>query len=487
VKKPPQIYLGGFFYLLTEFKNGVSSSSISVSRSMTAIKIAGRLECLPITRYQRIIFAVIATAWFFDCIDCAMMTFLLSSIKSEFGLSPAQAGTLASMSFIGMFIGAAASGFLADKFGRSVIFRWSIVIWGIASLLCAVAPSLEALMFFRVLLGIGMAMELPIAQALVCEFVPAKVRGKYIAFMEGTWPLGFMCAGLLAYTILPVYGWRALFVVEAIPCLFVLAIRRLVPESPRWLAGAGRLEEAEAVMSEIERRVKLELKIDQLPAPQVVSLGSSLDSVIDKNKIPILNLFQGLFQGKYAKRTIMAWSLWFFALLGYYGLTTWLGILMEAKGYSIAKSTEYIIIISSAGIPGFATAAYLLDRWGRKPTTVLFLLGGGISAYLYGNAPNQTLMIAFGLMMQFFMFGMWSAIYAYTPELFPTSVRATAAGLASAVGRVGAMLGPFLVGLLLPVSGQFGAFVLLAGSLVLAAAAVAVLGDETKGKILEEI
>jgi putative MFS transporter len=114
-------------------------------------------------------------------------------------------------------------------------------------------------------------------------------------------------------------------------------------------------------------------------------------------------------------------------------------------------------------------------------------LGGGISAYLYGNAPNQTLMIAFGLMMQFFMFGMWSAIYAYTPELFPTSVRATAAGLASAVGRVGAMLGPFLVGLLLPVSGQFGAFVLLAGSLVLAAAAVAVLGDETKGKILEEI
>jgi putative MFS transporter len=156
------------------------------------------------------------------------------------------------------------------------------VIWGIASLLCAVAPSLEALMFFRVLLGIGMAMELPIAQALVCEFVPAKVRGKYIAFMEGTWPLGFMCAGLLAYTILPVYGWRALFVVEAIPCLFVLAIRRLVPESPRWLAGAGKLEEAEAVMSEIERRVKLELKIDQLPAPQVVSLESALDSVIDK-------------------------------------------------------------------------------------------------------------------------------------------------------------------------------------------------------------
>jgi len=454
--------------------------SVVSSRSMSTVKIAGRLECLPITRYQQIIFAVIATAWFFDCIDCAMMTFLLSSIKSEFALSPAQAGTLASMSFIGMFIGAAASGLLADKFGRSVVFRWSIVIWGVASLLCAVSPNLEALMFFRVLLGIGMAMELPIAQALVCEFVPARVRGKYIAFMEGTWPLGFMCAGLLAYTLLPIYGWRSLFVVEAIPCLFVLAIRRLVPESPRWLAGVGKLEEAEAVMSEIERRVRLALKVEHLPAPHVVAEAADLAI---KHRVPLLQLFQG----KYGKRTVMAWSLWFFALLGYYGLTTWLGILLEGKGYSIAKSTEYIIIISSAGIPGFATAAYLLDRWGRKPTMVLFLLGGGISAYLYGNAVNQSLMIAFGLMMQFFMFGMWSALYAYTPELFPTGVRATAAGLASAIGRIGAMLGPFLVGVLLPISGIIGAFVLLAGSLIVAALTVAILGEETRGRILEEI
>ncbi|CAN5541794.1 MFS transporter [soil metagenome] len=446
---------------------------------MSATNIAGRLECLPVTRYQQVIFAVIAMAWFFDCVDCAMLTFLLSPIKTEFGLDSAQAGSLASMSFIGMFIGAAASGVLADKFGRSVVLRWSILIWGVASLLCAFSPNLECLMLFRIILGIGMAMELPIAQALVCEFVPAKVRGKYVAYMEGTWPLGFMCAGILAYTLLPLYGWRSLFVVEALPCLFVLAIRRLVPESPRWLAGVGRLEEAEKVMSEIERRVKLALKVDHLPPPQVVSESAVLEA-------QSTSLFS-LFQGKYRKRTTMALALWFFALFGYYGLTSWLGILLEGKGYSIAKSTEYIIIMSAAGVPGFAVSAYLLERWGRKPTLALFLLGGGISAYLYGNAADTNLTMIFGASMQFFMFGMWSAIYAYTPELFPTNIRATAGGFASAIGRVGAMLGPYLVGLLLPLSGQNGAFALLAGSLIIAALAVAILGEETKGKILEEI
>lgn len=446
-----------------------------------SFSIARRLERLPITGYQRVIFAVIATAWFFDCIDAAMLTFVLSSIKNEFHLDAATAGTVASMSFLGMFIGAGVSGLLADRFGRSVVFRWSIIIWGVASVLCAIAPNVESLMFFRVLLGIGMAMELPIAQALVCEFVPAKVRGKYVAMMEGTWPLGFMCAGFLALFLLPLYGWRGLFLVEALPCIFVLVIRRIVPESPRWLAEAGRMEEAESVISSMENKVKEALGTDELPSPDMVSLNATTTAT--RKQFPILELFRG----PYLKRTIMIWTLWCFALLGYYGLTSWLGVLLEAKGFTLAKSTEYIIMISAGGIPGFATAAWLLERWGRKPTMVLFLLGSGIGAYLYGTAGDPNSMIAFGLTMQFFMFGMWSALYAYTPELFPTHARATGSGLASSVGRIGAVLGPILVGKMLPVTGQNGVFAVLALSLVGAALAVAILGQETRGKILEEI
>ncbi|MBI1270451.1 MFS transporter [bacterium] len=444
--------------------------------------ISARLERLPITNYQRIIFAVIASAWFFDCVDVATMTFILSSIKKEFALAADQAGAVASMSFLGMFLGAGLSGLLADRFGRCVVFRWSIMLWGLASLACAFAPSVEVLMFTRVLLGIGMAMELPVGQSLVCEYIPAPKRGTYVALLEGAWPAGFIAAGVLAHFILPVWGWRGAFIAEAIPALIVLIIRRIVPESPRWLYESGRVEEAEAVMTSIESKVKAELKTDELPTPKPEpEQGNSISN--QERSHPFIELFKG----EYRKRTIMVWTLWFFALLGYYGLTTWLGALLESKGFTMAKSTNYITLISLAGIPGFITAAILVESWGRKPMMITTLLGSALMAYFYGTADSVPVIIGFGLAMQFFMFGMWSVLYAYTPELYPTHARATGAGFASSIGRVGALIGPVVVGMLLSQTGQPGVFALAAGSFVIAAMAVALLGKETKGLTLEEI
>ncbi len=460
--------------------------------------VAERLERLPLTRYQILLFIVIATAWFFDCVDVGMMTFVLSSLKAEFNLDPAQAGALASASFVGMFFGAAAAGLLADRFGRCVVFRWSMIIWGLASFACALAPNANTLIAFRVLLGIGMSMELPVGQALICEYVPATQRGRFIAILEGFWPLGFISAGLLASTVLPIFGWRGTFVAEALPALFVIFVRRIVPESPRWLEDSGRIEEADRITSMIEEKVAQAAKLEKLPEP--VRFSSRKKNESDENesdenenhkegsnkrkstgKFPLADLWSA----QYRKRTFMVWVLWFFALLGYYALTTWLGTLLEARGYTMAKSNEYVILISLAGIPGFMFSAFLLESWGRKPTTVLMLAASALFAFLYGNAPNLTCLIAFGLCMQFFLFGMWSALYAYTPELYPTRARATGAGFASSLGRIGALLGPTLVGVILPLSGQTGIFVMAASCLLAAALVVFVFGDETRGKILE--
>ncbi|MBZ0186523.1 MAG: MFS transporter [Candidatus Obscuribacterales bacterium] len=442
--------------------------------------IAQRLERLPITGYQRLIFAVIATAWFFDCLDVAMMTFVLSSIKSEFSLTSAAAGTLASVSFLGMFVGAGLAGLLADRFGRCLVFRWSIVIWGLSSLACALAPDITTLMIFRVFLGMGMAMELPVGQSLVCEFIPAKNRGKYIALLEGAWPLGFIAAGILAHFILPVYGWRGAFIAEAIPALFVLVVRQIVPESPRWLVATGNTKKACEIVSNLEKKVMEKLGVSSLKDPQVIKLES-------KNFKDETHPFKQLFKGVYRKRTIMLWCLWFFALLGYYGITTWLGALLEDRGFSMARSTDYIILISLAGVPGFLTTAWLIEILGRKPIMVATLLGSATAAYFYGTAGSEALLIGFGLTMQFFMFGMWSVLYAYTPELYPTHARATGAGFASSIGRLGALLGPFLIGYILPLAGQVGVFAFSAGAFVLAALAVIVLGKETRGLVLEDI
>ncbi|UGA45693.1 MFS transporter [Bradyrhizobium quebecense] len=439
--------------------------------------IAARLERLPLTSYQRWIFGIIATAWFFDSMDLAALTFVLGSIRQTFGLSTAEAGLLSSMSFLGMFIGAASAGLLADRFGRARVFQVSMIFWGLGSLCCGLSTTATALGASRLLLGFGMGMEFPVAQSMVSEIMPARNRGRYIAFLEGFWPLGFIASGLLTYFVLQAADWRWVFIMQAIPAVFVLVVRRYVPESPRWLASHGYSERAEATVRDIESRVRDRLGSKELP-PVVRQAAAPASEVTG---------LRTLFSGIYAKRTAMLWTLWFFALLGFYGLTTWLGALLQAKGFPITKSVFYTILISLAGIPSFLVSAWLVESWGRKATLVMNLLCGAIACHFYGSAADQTQLIIAGLCMQFFLFGMWSALYAYTPELYPTHVRATGTGFASAIGRIGSLIGPYVIGVILPAAGQSGVFALGAGAFVVAALAVLLLGEETRGRTLESI
>ncbi|MGH8780386.1 MFS transporter [Paraburkholderia sp.] len=443
---------------------------------------AARLERLPFSGYHRTIFLIIAVAFFFDSVDLGTMTFVLGSIRTEFGLSSAAAGLVASASFFGMVIGAAVAGLLADRFGRRPVFQWSMVLWGLASYLCSTAHSVEALIVYRVLLGIGMGMEFPIAQTLLSEFVPTASRGRLVALMDGFWPLGFITAGVVSYFVLPQFGWRSVFALLAIPAVFVLIVRRIVPESPRWLEHRGRLHQADSVLAQIEAKVMKSAGIASLPAPSMLA-----EAVVVRTR----GAFREIWSAAYRQRTIMVWALWFFALLGFYGLTSWLGALMQQAGVAVTKSVLYTVLISLGGIPGFLCAAWLVERWGRKPTCIASLLGGGAMAYLYGqtalHGDSVALLICTGLVMQFFLFGMWAALYTYTPELYGTGARATGSGFASAIGRIGSLIGPYAVGVVLPVFGQGGVFTLGALSFAVAALAVWMFGIETKGLALESL
>ncbi|MDN0085682.1 MFS transporter [Crenobacter sp. SG2305] len=445
------------------------------------VSIASRLERLPMSGYHRLILTIIAMAFFFDSVDLGLMTFVLGPIKSEFALTTAQAGFIASASFIGMVIGAVLSGLLADRFGRSPVLQTSMIVWGVASYLCSTAPDADALFWYRLLLGIGMGMEFPVAQTLLAELVPAQQRGRYIALMDGFWPLGFITAGLISYWILRDSSWRTVFVVSALPAVFLLVVRQMVPESPRWLESAGRHARAERVLASIERRVKESLGLDALPAPQPRTVRLANTSRCSS--------FAALWTPQQRQRTVMVWLLWFLALLGFYSLTTWLSALLQQAGFQVTKSVLYTVWISLGGIPGFLTAAWLVEKWGRKPTCIASLLGGAAMVYLYGRvaqaAGSESLLISTGLAMQFFLFGMWAVLYTYTPELYGTGARATGSGFASAIGRIGALIGPSLVGLILPLWGQGGVFLLGTVCFGLAATAVWLFGVETRGMTLE--
>ncbi|MEX3899132.1 MFS transporter [Paraburkholderia sp. BR10954] len=443
---------------------------------------AARLERLPFSRYHRTLFIIVAIAFFFDSVDLATMTFVLGSIKNEFHLSTATTGLVASASFFGMVLGAAVAGLLADRFGRRPVFQWSMVLWGLASYLCSTAQSVDVLILYRVLLGVGMGMEFPIAQTLLSEFVPAASRGRLIALMDGFWPLGFITSGVVSYFVLPNFGWRSEFALLAIPAVFVLIVRRVVPESPRWLEHRARHEEADRILAGIEAKVMRSANVSQLPAPVMLAEPAAAKGT---------GALREIWSLAYRRRTIMVWTLWFFALLGFYGLTSWLGALMQQAGFAVTKSVLYTVLISLGGVPGFICAAWLVERWGRKPTCIASLAGSAVMAYVYGqtalHVQTPGLLICAGLAMQFFMFSMWAVLYTYTPELYGTGARATGSGFASAVGRVGSLIGPYVVGVVLPVFGQGGVFSLGAMCFVVAAAAVWILGIETRGMALETL
>ncbi|MDR3585808.1 MAG: MFS transporter [Desulfosporosinus sp.] len=440
------------------------------------MNIPGRLERLPMTSYQRKLFTIIATAWLADQMDVALLSFLMGSLAAYFHLNLVQIGLLASMTYAGQLVGNVFVGVASDRFGRKVTFQVSMIIWGLASFGAAGAWSVASLMVFRLLIGIGVGGEAPVAQALVSEFVPANVRGKYIAFMEGFWAVGYVLSGAIAYFLLPRVGWRWVFVVVGLLSIIIFVVRRHLPESPRWLADKGRFEEADVILTGIEKEI-----VKRTKQPLLEPKPYQAEHITNKNCI--LTLFEKV----YIKRTLMAFSLWFFALLGFFGLSSWITVLLNAQGFSIVKSVGFLTLITTGGIPGFFAAAYMLEKIGRKPTIIFFLLMSAVTAYLYGHAANFNILFITGFIMQFFMFGMWSCLYAYTPELYPTHARSTGAGFSSAFGRLGAISGPIIVGYVVNTIGQSGVFNLGAISFVIAALLVLFLGMETKGLTLEEI
>ena len=444
---------------------------------------AERLERLPLTKYQLKIFCAIGLAWLFDVIDIGMMTYALAPIQNYFHLNMKEAGLLGSVSFAGMFIGAALSGFLGDKFGRKRIFQISILIWGAASFLCASSSSIEYLMLFRFLLGIGMGMEFPVGQSLVCELTPTKYRGQTIAALAGFIPVGAVVCGILAVLILPIAGWRGLFFVQGIFAILALAPRQFIPESPRWLERTGQAEEANNVLKTMENEVSAALAGKPLPEPQTFDVAVYPTQVVSKVGHGLFSIWSSI----YAKRTVMLWLAWFLILMGYHGTRVWLVNLLHAKGYSIIESSRFVLLITLAGIPGFGAAIWLVERWGRKPTLIATLIGMSIAYCLYSHADNLTQIITYGLIMHFFMYAMWCPLYVYTPELYPTQTRATGSGCASALGRLGAMLGPVLIGLILNDQSQSAVFTFAAGVFVIAALAILILGEETKGLLLEKV
>jgi len=442
---------------------------------MVAETFLARLDRIPLNRFHWRLLAVAGFGWMFDAMDVILIAFLLTPIRTEFGLDATRTGFVASAGFVGMFLGAAIAGRIADRVGRKTVFQATLVLFSIGALLSALAPTFETLLLARVVAGLGLGGELPVAATLVTEYAPRASRGRFIVLLESFWAYGTILAGVVALVVLPQFGWRGAFVVGALPALYVAYLRRALPESPRFLAEHGRAAEADAVVRRVEREGGGALITVTKPVAPERSPGGSA---------PI----SALFAPRYARRTAMLWILWFGITLTYYGIFTFLPSLFALRGFSVSQSNTYFFVSSLAQIPGYFSAAWLVERVGRRPTLVAYLVGSAFAAYFFGNSTTQNDAVVYAALLSFFDLGAWGAVYALTPELYPTALRATGAGSAAAVGRIGGIIGPFLTPTLTASSlGQSGVFAVFMGLLLITAVAVALLGEETRGKSLEEI
>jgi len=394
-----------------------------------------------------------------------------------------QTGMIGSSMIFGYLFGAFAAGALGDLIGRRKVMMYALFVYTVATLFAACSMNWSFMFWCRVVAGFGAGAESAIIAPFLSEFIQSKYRGRFIGSLSGFFSFGFVFAALLGYFIVPAtaQGWRITQVITALPIVMLLWWRRALPESPRWLMQRGRSAEAELVVDDMESFF--------------VKRGQVLAPYQDVN-IPALgirkagNLFQNLaalWTGGMARTTSMLWILWASITFSYYGFFMWIPTLLVKMGMTITKSFGYSIIIYLAQIPGYYSAAFLSEKLDRKWTIVLYLVLGGVSAYFLANARSDAGITLCGFCLSFFMNGTYAAIYSYTPELYPTSIRTTGTGVASSFGRIGGLLAPIFIGYTFARIGFIGVFTMTTCVLAFGALAVAILGISTTGKNLEQI
>jgi putative MFS transporter len=440
---------------------------------MTSVNSGSRLDRLPIGPFHRRIMLLIGIGMFFDGFDIYIAgTVLGVTLKSGFSTLPQNAAFI-SATFVGMMLGSFATGFLGDRYGRRFTYQFNLLVFGLASLAAALAPSMTILIACRFVMGFGLGAENVVGYATMTEFVPAKSRGKWSGFTTVCVVTGLPVALLVASLVIPQFGWRSMFVIGGIGALIVWYLRKALPESPRWLEAVGRTEEAEALMQSIEREAAQGRPLPAPAAASTVVVSSELGTLFTQ---PLLSR---MIVGAVCLVTINT-------LL--YGFVTWLPVFFIKQGLSVATSFGYSLLMALGAPVGSAIGALTADRWGRKPTIIgasLFTVALGI---VYPTISDPVMLPAVGFALTVPIYVLVALLFGiYVPELFPTEVRMRASGLVNMLGRGATIVTPFLVVMLFESRGVAGVMALMIGLLVVQIVTVWAIGIEPRQRSLEEL
>ncbi|MDP9995955.1 putative MFS transporter [Variovorax boronicumulans] len=446
--------------------------------------LSARIERLPFSGFHRRLLLMGGLGYTFDAMDAAVIAFVLPVLRTEWGLSSVQIGVLASANFIGFFFGALAAGACGDLIGRRKVMMSALAIYCVASLFSGMVNDWTLFLGLRIVAGFGAGAESAIIAPYLSEFVARRYRGTFTGALAGFFSFGFVAAALLGYFIVPAHpqGWRIVIFITALPVVLLLWWRRALPESPRWLESQGRAAEADVIMDAMES--------DHLRGGHALPVLNAEDVAApppSTTRGNLLTNYATLVSKKLIRISTMTWLMWLSITFSYYSFFTWIPSLLIQNGMTITKSFGYSLVMYIAQIPGYFSAAWFNERIGRQATIVSYMLLGGLCALGLAFTHSDAQIMVAGVLLSFFMNGTYAGVYAYTPEVFPTQVRATGSGMASAIGRIGGITAPILVGFIYPTAGFAGVFGMTTAVLLLGAAAVTFMGIPTRGRSLEDI
>jgi len=439
---------------------------------VTTVNIGARLDRLPISPFHYRIFWLIAAGMFFDGYDLYVAGPVLgAAVQSKFS-TLAQNGWFLSLTFVGMTLGSLLAGFLGDRFGRRFTYQFNLMIFGFASLAAAFAPNIHVLNGLRFVMGVGLGAEIVVGYGTMTEFVPPQRRGKWMAFMAFVVVSGLPATAILAWALIPSFGWRPLFVIAGIGALIVWYLRKALPESPRWLEANGRAAEAETLMQTIEREVALTGPLPPpaapLPAP-TLGLGALLSP----------SLLPSMVVGSVVLITINALI---------FGFVNWLPTFFVQQGLSVTRSLTYTLVIVSGSLIGCAIGALAADSLGRRKTIIAASVWAIVFGSIYPFAAAPSVVLGVGFLLIVGIYVLTSLLYGvYTSELFPTAVRLRANGICNMFGRGATIVTPLIVVALFQASGVGGVLSFMIGLLVIQIAVVWAWGIEPAKRGLETL
>lgn len=441
-----------------------------------AVNAGARLDRLPVSGFHWRILSLIGAGMFLDGFEIYLAGGVLGALVKSGWSDMAHNGQFISATFLGMMLGAWVAGVVGDHYGRRFSYQINLLIFGLASLAGALAPSIGWLIVARFFMGIGLGAEIVVGYATLSEFVPPAQRGKWIAGLAVCTNSALFVSAMASYFIIPAFGWRWMFVITGVGALIVWYLRKAMPESPRWLESKGRLAEAEQVMTAIEAEVS---RTATLPTPLVRT-----ESVAAPAMRPLVTIFSR----QLLPRTIVASLIACGINAGVYGFIAWMPTFFVKQGLSIVTSLGYTTFMSFGGPIGALIALVAADRAGRKPVLIVTSLAAIAIGLVYPYVRETIPFIATGFALVtaiYVLIGVGFAIYM--PELFPTDLRMRGVGFCNTLGRGLAMLTPYAVVPMFAAQGVGGVAGLIAAVLAAMCLAIWTLGIETRRQSLEAL